>query len=70
MNKNVTVRTFNREESAPIYKSPTVTRYVGEDDEYPQLIDYSTAQYLNGASDNHKVCYFKKRTALLDLSCR
>ena len=56
MLKNVTIRTFNPEESAPIYKSPTVTRFVAEDDQYPHLIGESNAQYLNGANLNHKVC--------------
>ena len=56
MRKNVTIRTFNPEESAPIYKSPTVTKFVAEDDDYPYVIGSSNAEYLNGATLNHKVC--------------
>ena len=61
MTKNVTVRTFNPEESVPVFKNPTMTNFVGEDDDYPQTVGYSYAEYLNGANYRHKVGCIKKR---------
>ena len=51
--KNVTVRTFNPEESVPVYKSATIIRTVNEFDDFPRGIGSTHAYYLNGVK--HKV---------------
>ena len=55
MIKNVTVRTFNPEESIPVYKSTKIVRVVNEFDKFPQDIGETNAHYLNGVK--HKVFF-------------
>ena len=63
MIKNITVRTFNPEESIPVYKSTKIVRVVNEYDDFPQDIGETNAHYLNGVK--HKVFFYLKQIVLI-----
>ena len=47
------MRTFNPEESIPVYKTTKIVKEVDEFDDFPQDIGETKAHYLNGVK--HKV---------------
>ena len=55
MYKDVAVKTFNPEDSIPVYKSSKLVIFLNEFDDFPQVIGESKAYYLNGVK--HKVIY-------------